>query len=61
MTIEKLKGIIREKTLKQLLDSAEDAWWIPKTEDLAFWNGKNLFVVRRKSVKYWNIFQVFGG
>lgn len=61
MTTEKLKGMVKEQTLRKLLDDAEDTWWIPKTDGLAFWNGKNLFIVRRKNVKYWGVFQVFGG
>jgi len=60
MTYEKLKGIVKEAALRKLLDKAEEMWWIPKTNDCTFWNGKSLFVVRRKSVKYWNIFQVMG-
>lgn len=60
MTYEKPKGLVREATMRKLLDNAEDVWWIPKTKDLAFWNGNNLFVARKKNVKYWNIFQVMG-
>jgi hypothetical protein len=60
MTQEKLKGIVKIVTLQKILDAAVETDRNAETKEITYWNGKHLFVARRKNVGYWNIFQVKG-
>jgi len=57
---EKFKGHVLVETLMNILHEAPDVERDPKTGDIHYWTGKSLFVARRRSVRYWNIFQIHG-
>ena len=58
--MEKLKGFVKIERLQNILHDAPDVERDPKTGDIHYWTGKNLFVARRKNVKYWEVFHVKG-
>jgi hypothetical protein len=60
MTTEKLKGIVRDRTLQKILDDKDTSGQKYVGGDLRYDTIKSTFIARRKNGKYWNIFQVFG-
>lgn len=60
MTQEKFKGIISYEKLRNILSRSEEINRDDETGDIEYWNGKHLFVARKKNTRYWNIFQIIG-
>lgn len=60
MVYRKLKGTVKNVTLRKILDESQEISRDLKSKEIPFWNGKNLFVAERKNVKYWNIYHIQG-
>jgi hypothetical protein len=57
----KLKGRVLESTLDTILrEVAVNIVNIPKEEEILYHTRKSVFIAKRVSVMYWNIFQVLG-
>jgi len=60
MAMEKLKGFIKEETMKKLLSKSEEVERRFTDGETTYWTGKGLFVLRRKSQRYWAVYQLRG-
>jgi hypothetical protein len=61
MTQEKLKGFVREETLRDVLSrSAQEVGYDRKTKEIKYWTGAKMFIARRVSVRYHAIYHVKG-
>jgi hypothetical protein len=55
----KLKGTVLVETLQKILHRANDSG-LRDDGSIWYWTGKNSFIAKRKSVRYWDIFIVQG-